>query len=226
MLSPRQRPVCTLSLLALVLAHRPASPQDLAPQAVVREIGHDFGPVAPGGTVTFGGQTHPADGGAAMILATPERARELSQDPNIEISLRSYGQARATPVDLWSPPVWSRHLASLFTLIAFVLLAATYVPRNRIRRAVGHPMTAGVALWAFAHLMANGRLADLVLFGAFLVWAVLAFLSGHRRDRAAGTERRPGTWSGDLVALAVGLVLWALFAFQLHGLLFGVRPFA
>ena len=136
-----------------------------------------------------------------------------------------YGQARTTPVELWNPPVWSRHLASLFTLVAFVLLAATYVPRNHVRRAIGHPMVAGVALWAFAHLLANGRLADLVLFGAFLVWSVLSFLAGRRRDARSGTLRSAGTWSGDATALVIGIGLWALFAFQLHGWLFGVRPF-
>jgi uncharacterized membrane protein len=137
-----------------------------------------------------------------------------------------YGDSRTAPIDLWSPPVWTRHLASLFTLAAFVLLAAAYVPRNRIRVAIGHPMVVGVKLWAFAHLLANGRLADVILFGAFLAWAVLDFRSARQRDRVAGpTPRSPASIAGDAATLVVGLGVWALFAFHLHAAWFGVRPF-
>ena len=99
-----------------------------------------------------------------------------------------YGLARAVPVELWSPPAWTRHLSSLLNLAAFVLLAAAYVPRNRIRAAVGHPMVAGVKLWALAHLLSNGRLADVVLFGAFLAWAVLDYRAARARERASGVR--------------------------------------
>ena len=136
-----------------------------------------------------------------------------------------YGLARAVPVDLWAPPVWTRHLSSLLNVVAFVLLAAAYVPRNRIRAATGHPMVAGTALWAVAHLLSNGRLADLVLFGAFLAWAVLDFRAARARDRAAGVRRAPGTLGGDLAVLAVGTAAAAAFALWLHAPLVGVRPF-
>ncbi len=136
-----------------------------------------------------------------------------------------YGQARAVPVELWSPPAWTRHAAALLNLAAFVLLAAAYLPRNRIRAAVGHPMVAGVKLWALAHLLSNGRLADVVLFGAFLVWAVLDFRSARRRDRAAGTRRPPGTPAGDAATIVVGAAAAAAFALWLHVPLIGVRPF-
>ena len=136
-----------------------------------------------------------------------------------------YGLARESPVDLWSPPTWARHAASLLTLAAFVLLAAAYVPRTRIRASIGHPMVAGVKLWAFAHLLSNGRVADAVLFGAFLAWAVFDFRAARARDRAEGALRPPGTAAGDAVAVAVGGAAWAAFAFWLHGLLIGVRPF-
>jgi uncharacterized membrane protein len=135
-----------------------------------------------------------------------------------------YGQTRAAP-DLWTPPVWTRHVAALLTLPAFVLLAAAYVPRNHMKAAIGHPMVAGVKLWALAHLLANGRPGDVVLFGAFLVWAVLDFVSSRRRDRAAGTTYPAGTLSGDLLAVAIGLIAWVLFAFYGHQWLIGVRPF-
>ncbi len=91
-----------------------------------------------------------------------------------------YGQARLDPVPLFSPPVWTRHLAALLTIPAFVLLAAAYVKGTRIKAAVGHPMVAGVKIWAFAHLVANGTLADVVLFGAFLAWAVVDYLAEKR----------------------------------------------
>ena len=137
-----------------------------------------------------------------------------------------YHLAQAQPLVLWTPPSWMRHLGALLTVPAFVLLAAAYVPRNRIKVAVGHPMVAGVKLWAFAHLLVNVTLAAMLLFGAFLVWAVADFTSARRRDRAAGTRYPAGTASRDAVVLVVGLVAWALFAFLLHGWLIGVRPFA
>lgn len=136
-----------------------------------------------------------------------------------------YGQARLDPVPLFSPPVWTRHLAALLTIPAFVLLAAAYVKGTRIKAAVGHPMVAGVKIWAFAHLVANGTLADVVLFGAFLAWAVVDYLAARRRDRAAGTVYAVGPVARDVVAVATGLVAWAAFAFWLHCPLIGVRPF-
>ena len=85
-----------------------------------------------------------------------------------------FGQARLQPVVLWQPlPAGVRHLASLLTLVAFVLLAAAYVPRNGIKARVHHPMILGVKTWALAHLLANHTLADLLLFGSFLVWALI-----------------------------------------------------
>lgn len=136
-----------------------------------------------------------------------------------------YGEARMAPVDLWYPPVWTRHLAALLTLPAFVLIAAAYVPGTRVKAAIGHPMVGGVKLWALAHLLANGRLADLLLFGAFLVWAALDFRSARRRDRAAGTRYAAGPAARDGLAVAAGVAAWAAFAFWLHGWLIGVRPF-
>jgi uncharacterized membrane protein len=136
-----------------------------------------------------------------------------------------FGQARSAPVILWFPPIALRHMAGLLTLVAFVLLAAAYVPANRIKAKIGHPMVAGVKSWALAHLLAAGSLADVLLFGAFLAWGIIWFSSARRRDRAAGTVYPAGTLNGDLTALAVGLVAWAVFAFGLHGWLIGVRPF-
>ena len=139
--------------------------------------------------------------------------------------LWGYGAARQAPVVLWTPPVAMRHLAGLLTLVAFVLLAATYVPRNAIKARLHHPMVLSVKLWALAHLLANGSLADVLLFGSFLAWSVLSFSAARRRDRAAGTRYPAGTMAGTLATVAVGGAAWALFAFWLHGWLIGVQPF-
>ncbi|HMO47675.1 MAG TPA: NnrU family protein [Rubrivivax sp.] len=135
-----------------------------------------------------------------------------------------YGLARQQPVALWAPQLWARHLASLLMLFSFILLVAAYVPRNGIKSRLHHPMLLGVKLWAFAHLLANHTLADLLLFGSFLVWAVLDFRAARRRDRAAGTVYPPGTLAGTLIAVAAGVLVWALFAFWAHAWLFGVSP--
>ncbi len=135
-----------------------------------------------------------------------------------------YGLARQQPLLLWSPPTGMRHAAALLTLIAFVLLAATYVPRNSIQARLHHPMLLGTKIWAVAHLLSNGTLADVLLFGSFLGWAVLSFSAARRRDRAAGTAYAPGSVGPTLLTLAVGVLAWAGFAFWLHGPLIGVRP--
>lgn len=149
----------------------------------------------------------------------------LAAGVGLALILWGYHLAQAQPVVLWAPPSWVRHLGALLTVPAFVLLAAAYVPRNRIKAAVGHPMVAAVKTWAFAHLLANGTLAAVVLFGAFFVWAVVDFASARRRDRAAGTHYPAGTGSRDAIVLVVGLAAWVLFAFLLHGWLIGVSPF-
>lgn len=136
-----------------------------------------------------------------------------------------YGLSRTAPIDLWSPPIWTRHAAALLTLIAFVLLAAAYVPGTRIKARVGHPMVLGVKVWAFAHLLSNGRLADVLLFGAFLVWAIVLYIASRRRDRLAGTRYVAGPVSRDLLAIVAGTVAWVVFALWLHGMLIGVLPF-
>lgn len=135
-----------------------------------------------------------------------------------------YGQARGDQAVLWSPPDWTRPLAIALTFIAFVLVVATYVPGTRMKSRLGHPMLAGVTVWAFAHLIANGTLAAVVLFGSFLSWAIADFAVSRRRDLATGASYPAGSLSRDAIALVVGAIAWALFAFYLHGWLIGVRP--
>lgn len=136
-----------------------------------------------------------------------------------------YGQARMNPVLLWPvPPVGLRHAAALLTLVAFVLLAAAYVPGNLLKAKLHHPMVLGVKVWAFAHLAVNHTLADLLLFGGFLLWAVLDFRSARKRDRAAGTLYAPGRMGPTLVTIVAGVAAWAVFAFWLHRAWIGVAP--
>lgn len=149
----------------------------------------------------------------------------LASAVGLVLIIWGYGQARTAPVVLWNPPLWTRHLSALLMLFAFVLLVAAYVPRNRIKAAVKHPMVIGVKVWAAGHLLANGTLADLLLFGAFLAWAVFDFRSARARDRAQGRTYADGSLASDAATIVVGVVLWGAFAWYLHAWLFGVQPF-
>lgn len=136
-----------------------------------------------------------------------------------------YGLAHVDSPVLWLAPRGIRHLAALLTLPAFILLVAAFVPGSHIQAKVGHPMVAGVKLWALAHLLANGSLADATLFGAFLVWAVASFVSLRRRDRIAGRTYPVRGRASDALVLGIGLVSWLGFAFYGHAWLIGVKPF-
>jgi uncharacterized membrane protein len=136
-----------------------------------------------------------------------------------------FGLARLQPVLLWAAPAELRYAASVLMIVAFILLAAAYVPRNGIKARVHHPMVLSVKVWAFAHLLSNGRLADLVLFGAFLAWAVVCFIAAKKRDRAAGTRYPAGTAAATTATVAAGAAVWAVFAFWAHSALLGIRPF-
>jgi uncharacterized membrane protein len=135
-----------------------------------------------------------------------------------------YGQARLTSAVLYDPPLLMRHFASLLMLVSFVLVAAAYVPGNHIKAALGHPMLAGVKLWAFAHLLSNGRVADVVLFGAFLIWAVADFIAARKRDRAAATRYAAASGVGTVLAVIAGVAAWTVFALWAHLWLIGVKP--
>ena len=145
-----------------------------------------------------------------------------------------YTAARTEPIVLYTPPMGMAHAASLLTLIAFVLLAAAYIPGNMILRKLKHPMTLAVKVWALAHLLSNGTLADLLFFGGFLVWSVLVYRSARRRppvenpglsNLPAVIASRPPSMLASLLTLVVGIGAWAWFAFQGHALLIGVAPF-
>ena len=131
--------------------------------------------------------------------------------------------ARAGAGELWPPPPGAALLALLLTVPAFILTVAGYVPGSHLKARLGHPMVLGVALWALAHLLATGRSVDVVLFGAFLIWAVVDFSVARRRDREAGIQSAPGNGIRDIIAVALGTFAWAAFVFILHEQLIGVK---
>lgn len=162
---------------------------------------------------------------AACIARIGENSWKLGYSVPSAVGLAlivwGYGLSRADPVFVWFPPVWTRHLATLLMIPSFILLAAAYVPGNRIRGTLGHPMVLGVMVWAFAHLLANGRLSELILFGAFLVWAVLSFRTARRREPVPGDEGL----MGDIAVVGAGFVAWIVFGAFLHRVLIGVPAF-
>ena len=130
-----------------------------------------------------------------------------------------YAQARQAPVLLWAPPVWTRHLALVLLLPVFPLLLAAYLP-GRIRTAARHPMLVAVKLWALAHLVANGMLPDLLLFGGFLAWAVADRISLKRRP-AREIPTAPASPVNDVLVVVGGLALYGLTLWKLHAWLIG-----
>jgi len=131
-----------------------------------------------------------------------------------------YGLARQDPVVLYTPPAWLHSVAMVLLVPVFPLLLAAYLP-GRIQAAARHPMLAATKLWAVAHLLANGMLADVLLFGVFLVWAVLDRISMKRRTQRP-VPGIPPSRANDLMAVVGGLALYAAFVLWLHGWLIGV----
>ena len=138
-----------------------------------------------------------------------------------------YGMARREPVVLYSPPAALRHIALLLMLPVFPLLFSAYLP-GRIRSAAKHPMLLAVKFWAAAHLLANGSLVDVILFASFLAWAVADRISVKRRSVAEAHDApaAPARPLNDAIALAGGLVVYAVFLFWGHRWLIGVSPLA
>ena len=136
--------------------------------------------------------------------------------------VHGYGLARHDPVVLYAPPAWARHLALLLMLPVFPLLLATYLP-GRIQATLKHPLLAATKAWALAHLLANGTLAAVILFGSLLAWAVADRISLKRRVPRALRTAPPGRWN-DWIAVLGGLALYVLFVKALHLRLIGVSP--
>jgi uncharacterized membrane protein len=134
-----------------------------------------------------------------------------------------FGLARQAPVILYSPPTWLRHVALVIMLPVFPLLIAAYLP-GRIKTLAKHPMLAAVKLWAFAHLLANGSLADVLLFGGFLAWAVMDRISLKRRTVPPALRTAPPSPWNDVIVVVFGLAIYALLIGWAHVRLFGVSP--
>ncbi|WP_421853307.1 NnrU family protein [Oricola sp.] len=130
-----------------------------------------------------------------------------------------YGQARLETAYLYEPPVWLKHIVTLLMCISLVLLVAGQVPPGRIKQAVKHPMLAAIKVWAFSHLLANGDTASLVLFIAFLGWAVWNRIAVKRRGDPVFENV---SVRNDVIAVVVGVALTVWFVYQLHGWLIGV----
>ncbi len=136
-----------------------------------------------------------------------------------------YGQARQNTITIWQPPIFLTHLAVLLNLFTFILLASSAQNNNAIRLKLKHPMILGVKVWALAHLLANGALIDLILFGSFLIWAVLDFRSARNRPNLA-KETPVISLKATLIAIVIGVIAWLAFLFGLHQWLIGVSPLA
>src|SRR5690606_12717160 len=129
---------------------------------------------------------------------------------------------RMDPVVLYTPPAFLRSVTGILMLGVFPLALSAYFP-GRIKAKVKHPLLAATKLWAFAHLLSNGTLADVLLFGSFLVWAAADRVSmKHRVQRPlpGAPERRVN----DVIAVVAGLAIYALFVFWAHRALFDVSP--
>lgn len=136
--------------------------------------------------------------------------------------IHGYGSARLDPVTLYTPPSWMSHIAMLLLIVVFPLLLATYLP-GKIQSATKHPMLAATKIWAFAHLLVNGTLADVVLFGGFLAWAVVDRISVKRRSPMPVPGASPSRIN-DAIAIVVGLGIYVGFVLWLHKWLIGVSP--
>ncbi|MCC2113074.1 MAG: NnrU family protein [Hyphomicrobiales bacterium] len=131
------------------------------------------------------------------------------------------GFSRAPVEQVWDPPIWLRHINLTLMIFAMILIVAAYVP-GRIKAKVRHPMVLAVKLWAFGHLLANGNSRDIVLFGGILVWAIVDRISLARRERAGLVTVAGGPARNDLIAIVIGLILYAAFFWKLHLWAFGV----
>ena len=133
-----------------------------------------------------------------------------------------FAHYRATGrIEVWHPPTALKHITVALMLPAVILVVAAYL-RGRIYTAVKHPMLSGVKLWAAAHLLSNGDLGGIILFGAFLGWAVFDRISLKRRADAGGPPIPVGGWGNDLIAVAVGVVAYLALAFAFHPVVIGV----
>ena len=140
--------------------------------------------------------------------------------------VRGFAQARWNVIELWTPPVWTRHIVILLMLFSAILMGAYIFKKSHFAVAAHHPMVWSVAIWAAGHLLSNGSSADLVLFGAFLVWAVADLRSSYARDRRNAMTYPAPNWAATIGAVLLGVVMWIALLGGLHLRLFGESPMA
>ncbi len=145
----------------------------------------------------------------------------------IGVVLIAYGYSRyraAGWIDVWYPPAWTRHLTATLIWPAIIMFVAAYSP-GRIKATLKHPMLVGTKLWALAHLISNGDLGSIILFGSILAWAVVDRISLKRRTDAGGPPIPVGGVAKDVVAVVVGTLLYLALAFWFHPYVIGVPVF-
>jgi uncharacterized membrane protein len=126
-------------------------------------------------------------------------------------------------IQVWSPPAFMRHITIGLMLIAVILFTAAFIP-SHIKAKAKHPMLAAVKTWSLAHLLSNGDLGAILLFGSFLAWAVYARIAVKRRDNA-GTTNAPAGWTNDIAVVVVGIVIYLALGYVFHPIMIGVPVF-
>ena len=126
-------------------------------------------------------------------------------------------------IQIWSPPAFMRHITVGLMLIAVILFTAAFIP-SHIKAKAKHPMLAGVKTWALAHLLSNGDLGSILLFGSFLAWGVFARIAAKRRGDA-GTTTAPAGWTNDVIVLVLGVVIYLALGYAFHPIIIGVPVF-
>ena len=163
---------------------------------------------------------------ADVIAATGEGGYKIGYSlvsfAGLGLIIWGFAKYRATGwIDVWTPPVAFRHITVALMLPAVIMVVASYI-RGRIYTTLKHPMLTGVKLWAASHLLANGDLGSIILFGSFLAWAVFDRISLKSRTDAGGPPISIGGPGNDLIAIAVGLVAYLALAFAFHPVVIGV----
>ena len=135
-----------------------------------------------------------------------------------------YSQAKLSNISIWNPPLWTWHITILLNLIAGILITASYVPNNAIKVKLKDPMILGVKTWAFAHLISNGTLVGIILFGSFLIWAIIDFNSCRTRKLSISSENIYSSSAMTAITLVIGVIVWAIILFYAHKQIIGINP--
>ncbi|KZN13995.1 NnrU family protein [Marinomonas sp. TW1] len=143
---------------------------------------------------------------------------------SLALIVLGYQKMRLEPIWLWFPPIVVQHISALVMLVALFALGSAMIPKTSLKSKMGYPFLIAVKLWAFAHLMSNGTLADVILFGSLLVWSVVSFAVYRRRDRRNGVVREEGGVQYNLMAFVFAMVSWFAIVFFLHKAVIGVSP--